>query len=304
MIDFRPFLAPAAVTVSIVFLGSSFVATRMIIADIAPGLLAFVRYAIAVLVMVPFVVFGVRARIPWVDVPAFIVLGFLQYGIFQFLLNTGLQYIPASRGAVIFSLIPILTMAIAVVARLERLTMRKGVAAVLSVAGVAIALGDKAFAADASVAGWTGEILFLAGVCCGATYNVFANRMIHRYPVLPFTVMVVFCGVLSLVPFVAVEGEFRHLPALDGIGWGVVAFLSLPAGALAYFLFHWALHRMSASRTAVFVPLAPLAAALFGALLLDEVLSLAFFIGLACVVAGIWLANSRRAIDEATAPSA
>jgi hypothetical protein len=47
MIDFCPYLAPAAVTLSIVFLGSSFVATRMIIADIAPGLLAFLRRPVA-----------------------------------------------------------------------------------------------------------------------------------------------------------------------------------------------------------------------------------------------------------------
>ena len=303
MIDSRPFLAPAAVTLSIIFLGSSFVATRMIVADIAPGLLAFLRFGIAVVVMVPFLIFGVRARIPLAHVPVFVVLGFLQYGIFQFLINTGLQHIPASRGAVIFSLIPILTMTVADIAGMERLTIRKITAAALSVAGVAIALGDKAFAAEASVAGWTGETLFFAGVCCGATYNVFANRMLRGYPVLPFTVMVVLCGVLTLVPFVAVEGEFRHLPELGALGWGVVAFLSLPAGALAYFLFNWALHRMSASRTAVFVPLAPLAAALFGALLLDEVLSLAFFVGLACVVAGIWLANSGQAVDEESVPS-
>jgi len=301
MSEMRAYLGPAAATVSIIFLGSSFVATRMIIADIEPALLAFIRHGIATLTLAPFLLFATRARIPLTHLPIFLLLGFLQYGFFWFLLNSGLQHIPASRGAVIFSLIPILTVAVAVAGRIERLTGRKVTAGVLAVAGVSIALGEKAFTAGAAT-GWTGEALFLAGVCCGATYNVLANRMLRRYPVLPFSTMVVFCGVLTLIPFVAVEGAYVSLPALDGIGWWVVLFLAVPAGAFSMSLFNWALTSMPASQAAVFVPLAPLTATFLGWLLLDEILTVAFLAGLACVVAGIWLANSRSALAADSAP--
>lgn len=296
MIAARDLPAAFAVTAAATFLGTSFVATRSVIAETEPGTLAFLRFALAVACLTPFAAAFRRQRVLARDIPAFAILGFLQYGIFQYFLNSGLQSIAASRGAVIFSLIPVLTMSIAVVMRFERLTLAKLAATVLSIIGVSLALGDKAFAEGAAAADWTGELLFFAGVCCGATYNVFAQRLLRTYAVLPFTILVMLSGVFTLALFAGYEGAFQALPRFTPTGWLAVAFLALPAGAISFYLFNWALKRLSATRTAIFVPISPMAAAFFGWLILDEPISALFVVGLACVVAGIWLANRPGAV--------
>ena len=297
MTESRHLLPAAAVTVSVTLLGASFVATRFVIDQVEPASLAFLRYLVASLCLLPFLAAAGRVRLSRRHVLAFVGLGVLQFGIFQYLLNAGLQHIAASRGAVIFALIPMLTMGVAAAMRFEALTPGKAVASVLSVVGVGLALGDKAFAEGAVAADWTGELLFFAGVCCGATYNAFASRMLRTYPALPFTMLTMLPGLCLLTVLAGAEGLFAAAPAFTPGGWLAIAFLGLPAGAMGFYLFNWALARMSPTRTAIFVPISPLAAALLGALLLDETVAPLFFVGLACVVAAIWLAGRGAAED-------
>jgi drug/metabolite transporter (DMT)-like permease len=193
---------------------------------------------------------------------------------------------------VIFSLIPLLTMTLSVLRGQESFTALKLLAAVMSVAGVSLALGEKAFVAG-TASDWTGELMFFGAVLCGATYNAFSPGLLARHGPGPVSAMAMACGVVLLLPLAASEGIGANLATLRPSGWGAVAFLGIGGGALSFVLFNWALRRMSPLRTAIFVPLAPIVATAAGAWLLGENVSLLFGLGLAGVVLGIWLASWR-----------
>ena len=71
------------------------------------------------------------------------------------------------------------------------------------------------------------------------------------------------------------------------MGGGV--FIGISSG-VGYTLWVWALRHASPTRVTVFLSLSPVTAALRGAMLLAEPLRWMQLAGLACVVAGIWLA--------------
>jgi drug/metabolite transporter (DMT)-like permease len=77
---------------------------------------------------------------------------------------------------------------------------------------------------------------------------------------------------------------------LTPAGWAAVVFIGLSSGG-GYVLWLWALANTSATRVTVFLSLSPITAAVLGALLLGEQISATMIAGLACVAAGLWLAN-------------
>ncbi|MZR29151.1 EamA family transporter [Sneathiella sp. DP05] len=280
---------------AVILLGLSFVGIRAIMADEeAAASLGFLRYGIATLMLLPLLW---RRRIVMPPLKIFIIvalLGMLQFGLFHLFVNTALKEIPASRGAVIFALIPIMTMLIAAMAGRDSLNGIKLFAATLSIVGVFLAIGEKAFSSNNAPSSWMGEILFFMAVCCGATYNAFSGRLMQHRSVLLLTIIGMSAGTIVIFPVAYSEGLGSVIKGYDTQDWLWILYLAGPAAAFSLFLFNWGLQQLSPSQAAIYVPIAPIMAAAFGALILDEHLSSLFLAGLACAVAGPIIVNWRR----------
>ncbi|MEH6526064.1 MAG: DMT family transporter [Sneathiella sp.] len=290
------YLRHLALLVSVVMLGLSFVGVRSIMmASESPATLGFIRYGFAVLLLLPFLWRLKPAKLPPRIILIVILLGFLQFGLFHIFVNTALQDITASRGAVIFALIPIMTMLIATVAGRDTLTILKVFAALLSFVGVSLAIGEKAFEEGVSGGSWLGETLFFLAICCGATYNAFSARLLRHHSVVQLTVIGMTAGSLLVLPFALFEGFPDGLFAYSTDDWLWLLYLAGPAAAFSLFLFNWGLEKLSPSQAAIYVPIAPVMAAAFGYVILGEHLSSLFLIGLACAIAGPILMYWRKA---------
>jgi drug/metabolite transporter (DMT)-like permease len=276
-----------------VFLGSSFVAARAIMADSdGPATLGLLRYVGAAMVLLPFVLSLRHWRIRTNIVLTAIGLGVLQFGLFHLAVNTALQQIPAARGAVIFALIPILTMLIAAAGGRDRITGMMTFASILSFVGVAMAVGEAAF--QPGNGGLLGEALFLFAVCCGATYNAFSARLYQGNSVIAVSILTMVGGFLFLAPFSLAEGPAANIVAYDPADYQWLAWLIIPGGAGSMALFNYGLKRLGPTRAAIWVPISPIAATASGAILLGEVITPLFAVGLACAVAGPLLVSWSR----------
>jgi len=92
--------------------------------------------------------------------------------------------------------------------------------------------------------------------------------------------------VLSLPALPSALGGFH--PALyPGQFWGAVLFLSLGTSVVAYLLWIWCLSHTRASRVAVFTNFQPVVTTALAWLLFHESLAPHFFLGGACVMAGV-----------------
>jgi drug/metabolite transporter (DMT)-like permease len=285
----RETLALAAAAATGVQVGAALVASRFVIHDIGPASLALLRYAVALLCLLPAVLLSTRTRFALRDLLAVMALGIVQFGVLIALLNVGLRFISSTRAALLFATFPLLTMLIAAVLGRERLTRAKGAGVVLTIAGVGLALGERLIT-DNSMNEWLGALMVLLAALCGAVCSVLYRPYLARYPTLPIGAWAMMASVLFLAGLAGAEGFFAGLPHLGAPGWAAVVFIGGSSG-IGYILWLWALKNTTPTRVTVFLSLSPITAALLGVWLLGEPFTPGVLLGLLGVVGGLWLAT-------------
>ncbi|MGE0723543.1 MAG: DMT family transporter [Alphaproteobacteria bacterium] len=282
-------LAPAvAAALTGIQVGAAMVATRFAVDAVGPGSLALLRYVIAVLCLAPFVLLARHRTIRRADVLPIALLGIGQFGVLIALLNYGLQTVPAARAALLFATFPLMTMLVAAALGREPLTRAKSTGVALTFLGVAVALGEKLTATGGGA--WIGEAAVLASALVGGICTALYRPYLARNPALPVGALAMLASVLALALLAAAEGFFSMPPTPDPTQSAAILFIGLSSGVF-YVVWLWALGRASPTRVAAFLSLSPIAAAILGAILLDEPVGLAAVAGLAIVVAGLVAAH-------------
>src|SRR5262249_49456505 len=157
------------------------VATRFVVDQTGPASLALLRYAIGACCLIPAVLLTrSRVRIAPRDIAPIALLGITQFGILIALLNYGLRSVPAGPAALIFATLPLLTSLVAAALGRERLTTSKLAGVLLTIAGVALALGDKTLQPSLPDAAWLGELAVFASALSGAVCSVLYRPYLEK----------------------------------------------------------------------------------------------------------------------------
>ena len=273
--------------------GLGIVATRFVVDQAGPVSLAFFRYALAFLCLLP-----VALKIaPWPfarrDVIPVVLLGIVQCGLVIVFLNIALQYIPSARASLIFATFPLLTMVLSVLFGKEAFSARVAFAVIVTIIGVGLALGEKVTETAIVDEGWIGELAAFAAALSGAACSIFYRPYLMRYPTVSVGSLAMLASVIFLAAAAVPEGLFETLPAFTDIGWLAVIFIGVGSGA-SYFLWLYALSNAGATEVTIYLGLSPVTAALGGAVLLGEIPGIATFAGLVLVLAGLWLASRQQ----------
>jgi drug/metabolite transporter (DMT)-like permease len=288
-------LAAAAVGVQV---GAAIVASRWVVRDLGPSSLAFLRYLIGAASLLPILAL---ARQPFaLDAPrreklAVGALGVGQFGLLIALLNLGLMRLDAGLGALIFASFPLVTLLGAVAIGRERFSLAALGATLLTLGGVALALGVRLpSVSDPAAFAFSVGCVFgatVVGALCALAYRPYLDR----HPTLTLGLWAMSASVIAIAPFAFAEGLFARAQALSGAQWAAVVGVGLSSG-VGYWLWLWALKHASPSRVTLFLALSPVTATLLGAMWLGERLGLAAWVGIAAVALGLALGGrSRRA---------
>ncbi|MEO7082680.1 MAG: DMT family transporter [Gemmatimonadaceae bacterium] len=282
----------AAACAAVLF-GASVVAVRIAVRDVPPITLALLRFGQGtVLLFVGLALFRRDLlRVAPRDLPFLGLLGVLFYTIFPITFNAGMQYVEASRGALLLATMPLWTLMLGRLLTHERLTARQTLGVMTSVAGVVIVIADRG--AVAAAGSMKGNALLLTTAWCGALYNLLAKRMVVRYGGVTVTFYAMLFGTLLLIPAPFIE-HARGLATMRGETLAMVIFLGAFGGALGFSLWTAALKHLSPTQVSVYINLNPLAATILGATLLHERLSAMFLLGFVAVATGVVIVNWTR----------
>lgn len=283
------YLPAAAATATGVQVGSAIVASRFVIGQTDPVSLALLRYAIGFCCLLPPALLAGGVRFERRDLPPICLLGVVQFGILVVLLNYAVQRIPSARAALIFSIMPLLTLLLGAAFRLEPLTRTKALGVLLTIVGVALALGDAA-ARRGGTAGWTGESAAMGSALCGAACSLGYRPYLRKYPALPVSSLAMLASIGFLATIAAPAGFFSSPLRLTTGGWLAVVGIGLGSG-VGYFLWLWALGHTTPTRVTVFLALSPVTAIILGALFLGEELTVGTGFGVAGVALGLWFTH-------------
>jgi drug/metabolite transporter (DMT)-like permease len=296
-----PSLAAAAASV---FFGATVVSVRFVVHQADPLTIALLRHLIGTLLILPVLPFLGRTRIRRLDLLPIALLGVAMFGLFSYCSAGALQYIYAARGALILTTMPLFTLLLASLFRQERFTVPKLAGISLTILGVAVALGSHGMLGGRSPGQlWRGDAFMFTASFLGAVYNAFSPRYFRRYPALLVTVYSMIAGTAFLTLVSVPAGVFSPFAHFTPQGWAAVAFIGSFGAAGAFFLWVWALERMSPTRVVVFLTLNPLVATALAAWLLAEDVTAWFLVGLACVLAGIFVVNWEHRVLPAVRPA-
>ncbi|NKE64389.1 DMT family transporter [Ramlibacter sp. RBP-2] len=293
-----PLVAAAATGVQV---GAAIVASRFAVAEVPPLTLAMLRYAIGFVCLLPFAwreairTLGSPSLAPvagsrWRDLLAMAALGIGQFGILIALLNFGLQHVGAAQAALIFSLFPLLTLLLAAALGRERITWQLLVGVLLSIAGVALALGPKLGTAASGANHWWGELAVAAAALTGAACSVLYRPFLRRYPTVPVSAFAMLASVVFLALLATTEQWPQRLAGISAPAWAAVAFIGVSSG-VGYFWWLYALKHESPTRVTVFLALNPVTAAFLGWAVLGERLPAAAIGALAVIALALWVAT-------------
>lgn len=237
----------------------------------------------------------------WGDLRTFAFLGFT--GIFVSTGGTylGIAFTTASSAALLQAASPVM---VAIGARLylkERLRRRQWAGVILSALGVVLVVTRGSWRAIVHLELLPGDFIILVGQAGWAVYTVYGKRVLAVHSPAVTTTAAYVLGSLMLLPVPFVTARFFPAPDwASPTAWGVVAIQGI-LGAIAHVWWYEGVHRVGASRAAIFMNLQPVVGVVLAWLLLGETIEPAEIVGGLAVLAGVGLTTraGQRAVAAA-----
>ncbi len=197
----------------------------------------------------------------------------------------GLFGTSASESALLLGTTPVAVAMVGAVTGVDRPSRRAWLGTLVSLAGVALIIGRSANAS----ASLRGELLTVAATLCWAVYTVGSADLLERHGPLRVTAYTMALGTLFFLPLGFSSILERSLTEVPAWAWLGLAYSSVFALALSYYLWYYSVARLGPTRTAIYSNLTPVAALGVATLVFGEPLSSVQLAGAAVIFLGLYL---------------
>ncbi len=279
-------------TLTALFWSGNMVLGRGIRGDVPPMALAFWRWAIAFVLVLPLALPHLKAQWPqlkkgWLPLLALGLLGVGGYNTFAYL---ALQHTTATNATLLNSFIPIATMAIAWAFLGKRLRRIEGIGVFVSLAGALtiVSRGDLVVLAHLNLN--VGDLWMLLAVLDWAIYTVLlAWRPAGVNPMLMLGTTI-FIGLLALIPAYGWEllVQDRHMNIHLG-SLASLAYVGVLPSFVGYIFYNRGVAEVGPAKGSLFIHLMPVFGTLLSAVFLSEVPFWYHYLGIGLIFTGIWL---------------
>jgi drug/metabolite transporter (DMT)-like permease len=285
----------AGALLAVLFWGVSFVATKAVVAVIAPITLVFARACLGALLLVGLISARGESIVPprseW---RALAVMGFIGVAFHQVLQAYALRLTSATATGWLIGITPLWSALFAAATLRERIGREKLAGLALGFLGAGLVVGRGNPGKLAALPTTRGDLLILLSTLNWALYTVLGHATIRRVgPARASAAGMLVGSLLLLPPFLATGGP-SDLLHLDGVGWAAIAFLGFFCSGLGYYFWYGALEHVEASRVASLLYLEPLVTMSAAVVLLHERVALGTIGGGLLLVAGVVLVQRAR----------
>ena len=259
--------------------------------DIGPYTLAFLRFAIATITIIPFLKGNFRIKPK--DYFGVFLMGFFGVTINIIFFFQGLLYAPSINASIIASAAPVFIVLFALLFLKEKPKIRVILGSFFGLVGVLLFLVFP-FIRTGSLSSSFGNLLFLIATL-GAIISVIVGREVLKHNnALSVTFWTFLIGTLGFIPLFTDEvGTLGFLPNLTNHAIIGIAFGAILSSFVAYLFHNFALKYLTASDVGVFAYMDPVVTVLIAIPLLGEFPDLLFTIGATLVFGGIFIAEGR-----------
>ena len=275
------------------FWSGNWVIGRAFVSDgqIPPVALAWWRWAIALVIMMPFALPQVlrhRAAL-WQHRKMVLALGLIGTGFHNLLSYVGLQYTTATNGVMLNSAIPVLIILLGVLFFTQRVSSKQLLGVAVSLAGVLTILTKGHPEALATLQFNRGDLIVLGSMMLWALYTLLLK---WRPDGVPGLALLAVCASIGLIGMTPVYGW--EMASGKSIQWSFGAaaallYLGLFPSFVGYIFWNRGVEEVGANVAGLFVHLMPVFGSLLAWLFLGERLFWFHLFGIAFIFAGIFL---------------
>jgi drug/metabolite transporter (DMT)-like permease len=276
----------SVLAVVVLWAGSFSVIKKLLDDGVAAGDIALLRYAIAA---PGFAYILWRARglpgLTRADAARVAAAGLLVVVGYHMFLNVGTRYTTSGIAALVVALAPGLTMLLAFALGLDLVSRRRiaGLAVAFTGVAIVVALGS---GNDLSLESSKGPLIVLGAPLAFALYNVILKPLLGRYDLLALTAATSLIGTVGLTPFVRGSTADAVVDTTASEA-ALLLYLGVLATLLGYILWNAGLKGLGPTRAVTYAYGIPPLAVAFGAIFLDEAVTIWLALGGALVVGGI-----------------
>lgn len=281
-------------TLTALFWSGNMVIGRAVRDDVPPMALAFWRWTVALLLVLPLALPHLRAQWPllkkgWKPV---LVLGVFGVGSYNTLAYIALQYTAATNALLLNSFIPVATIALSWLFLKKRLHRVEALGVALSLVGVATIVLRGSPATLGTLAFNIGDLWMLGAVLVWAVYTIGLQwRPAGVHPMLMLAALTA-VGVVVLIPAYAWElAGGRHID-LHGGSLAAILYVGIFPSFLGYIFYNRAVGEVGASKGSLFIHLMPVFGTILSAIFLAEIPLWYHYAGIVMIFAGIGLTTA------------
>lgn len=271
--------------------GGMFVAVKLVVDLIPPIPLVWFRYLIAFIVLSVVVIYqGINLKIDKKDIFLLISIGVIGHTISIVTQEYGTMYSSAQMGSVVTSATPAFMLIFAIWLLNEKLTLRKILSVILATVGVIMIAGIDNMNFDRQL----GVLFSTIAALTWALMSVMLKLIPSKYPPLLINFYAVITGIICLMPFnLSNLDELPWQEILNPIPIGAVVYLGGISTAGAFLLWNKGLLLMEAGASGLFFFFQPIVGTFLGWLILDEQITLSFWLGSILIFIGVFLVTVR-----------
>jgi drug/metabolite transporter (DMT)-like permease len=270
---------------------------RLAAGHIPPVTLAFLRWSLAFLIILPFA-WNHLAR-DWPAIRArlglMVTLSVTGIGVFNTLQYWALEHTQAINTLLLQSAGPLIVAVWSLILLGVRLTLAQTIGVLLSLTGVLVILLQGDLTALSNIQFNRGDLIFLVALAIFGIYSVLTLKRpaIHGLSFVAFTFG---CGAACLIPLWIWELFTRPIMTIDAKNLLSLIYVAVFPSTVAYLCFNRGVQLIGANRAAPFFHIVPVFGAAMAMVFLGERPQLFHFIGFALVLTGVYVASRKQAV--------
>lgn len=284
------FLGYLFAAITILVWGSTFISSKILLEYYSPAQIMLTRFLLAYfalwIVRPKKLVLSIKQEI------GFLLLGLSGCSVYFFTENTALTYTLASNVSIIVAAAPIFTAILAHLTGEEAFHRNTLWGFLISFAGVILVVCNGTFVLKLNP---KGDLLALAAAACWSVYSVLFRRTTEGIDSLLITRRVLFWGLITTLPMVALEGsQYSFAPLQIPTVAGNFLFLGLLGSCLCYVFWNRAFFYLGIVTTNSFIYIQPFITIVVGWLFLGEPISPLAILGAILITAGLIAAQKKK----------
>ncbi len=280
--------------IAMAFWGLSWPVSKSLVTGVSPFLVGFFRFLFASIVYVPILLVKHWQSIKsytletYRDFTILGILGIFGYGIiFLF----GMQLTTASQGSVLAGIQPVLISTLAFFFFKEKLSpLWRYIGFFFSLSGVIAIIGIQALLFF-NLQILIGNILVVSALLLFACYSIYGKRVMQKISSFESTVGATVIGMIFFGLGALIDNQWESVANLGMEFWGGIIVLAIGTTVVGFFCYFYAIQKIGATKTGIFINLVPVFGTAFSVILLDEELSWTLWLGLILVSTGIIIIN-------------